>query len=117
MTLMPLCLNRCKVWAGISVASSSDRLGDWSGHRGVGILEPARSGVQDRAGPGVDDEQSGSEYSPRQAAPRVAGGGIGPGSAAARRVGESVESFVVVLVAFLLWSLEAEGFVIPTGSM
>jgi signal peptidase I len=30
---------------------------------------------------------------------------------------ESVESFVVVLVAFLLWSLEAEGFVIPTGSM
>jgi signal peptidase I len=30
---------------------------------------------------------------------------------------ESVESFVVVLVAFLVWSIEAEGFVIPTGSM
>lgn len=30
---------------------------------------------------------------------------------------ESVESFVVVLLAFLIWSLEAEGFVIPTGSM
>ena len=30
---------------------------------------------------------------------------------------ESVESFVVVFVAFLVWSLEAEGFVIPTGSM
>jgi signal peptidase I len=30
---------------------------------------------------------------------------------------ESIESFVVVFVAFLLWSLEAEGFVIPTGSM
>jgi signal peptidase I len=30
---------------------------------------------------------------------------------------ESVESFVVVLAAFLIWSFEAEGFVIPTGSM
>src|SRR5690349_20681170 len=30
---------------------------------------------------------------------------------------ESVESFVVVFVAFLVLSLEAEGFVIPTGSM
>ena len=30
---------------------------------------------------------------------------------------ESIESFVVVFVAFLIWSLEAEGFVIPTGSM
>lgn len=30
---------------------------------------------------------------------------------------ESVESFVVVLLGFLLWSIEAEGFVIPTGSM
>jgi signal peptidase I len=30
---------------------------------------------------------------------------------------ESIESFVVVFVACLLFSLEAEGFVIPTGSM
>jgi signal peptidase I len=30
---------------------------------------------------------------------------------------ESIESFVVVFVAFLVWSLEAEGFVVPTGSM
>ncbi|OJW20891.1 MAG: hypothetical protein BGO49_29225 [Planctomycetales bacterium 71-10] len=30
---------------------------------------------------------------------------------------ESVESFVVVVVGFLVWSLEAEGYVIPTGSM
>lgn len=30
---------------------------------------------------------------------------------------ESVESFVVVFLAFLVWSFEAEGFVIPTGSM
>ena len=30
---------------------------------------------------------------------------------------ELIESFVVVFVAFLVWSLEAEGFVIPTGSM
>ena len=30
---------------------------------------------------------------------------------------ESVESFVIVIVAFLVWSIEAEGFVIPTGSM
>ncbi|MFO0892734.1 MAG: S26 family signal peptidase [Isosphaeraceae bacterium] len=30
---------------------------------------------------------------------------------------ETIESFVVVLVSFLLWSFEAEGFVIPTGSM
>ncbi len=30
---------------------------------------------------------------------------------------DSIESFVVVFLAFLVWSLEAEGFVIPTGSM
>jgi signal peptidase I len=30
---------------------------------------------------------------------------------------ESIESFVVVIVGFLIWSIEAEGFVIPTGSM
>jgi signal peptidase I len=30
---------------------------------------------------------------------------------------ESVESFIVVLIGFLIWSFEAEGFVIPTGSM
>jgi signal peptidase I len=30
---------------------------------------------------------------------------------------ESIESFVIVFVSFLIWSLEAEGFVIPTGSM
>jgi signal peptidase I len=30
---------------------------------------------------------------------------------------ESIESFVVVFVSFLIWSLEAEAFVIPTGSM
>lgn len=30
---------------------------------------------------------------------------------------ESIESFVVVILAFLVWSIEAEGFVIPTGSM
>ncbi|AMV39564.1 S26 family signal peptidase [Planctomyces sp. SH-PL62] len=30
---------------------------------------------------------------------------------------ESIESLVVVVVGFLVWSLEAEGFVIPTGSM
>jgi signal peptidase I len=30
---------------------------------------------------------------------------------------ESVESFVIVFLAFMTWSLEAEGFVIPTGSM
>jgi signal peptidase I len=30
---------------------------------------------------------------------------------------ESIESFVVVFLCFLIWSLEAEGFVIPTGSM
>ena len=28
---------------------------------------------------------------------------------------ESIESFVVVFLAFLVWSFEAEGFVIPTG--
>src|SRR5438874_8649783 len=30
---------------------------------------------------------------------------------------ESIESFVVVFLCFLIWGLEAEGFVIPTGSM
>jgi signal peptidase I len=49
--------------------------------------------------------------------------GPSPGAARDRRKSarggrrESIESFVVVFVAFLLWSLEAEGFVIPTGSM
>jgi signal peptidase I len=51
------------------------------------------------------------------------GAGIAPGPARDRQTSrsqgwrDSVESFVVVLLAFLLWSLEAEGFVIPTGSM
>ena len=48
-----------------------------------------------------------------------------PNTAAARKAQnrkpksgrESIESFVVVFVSFLIWSLEAEGFVIPTGSM
>src|SRR5580700_2885769 len=46
--------------------------------------------------------------------------GPGPGGSAARKTHsgrESVESFVVVFLCFLIWSLEAEGFVIPTGSM
>ena len=30
---------------------------------------------------------------------------------------ESIESFVVVFLAFLIGSFKAEGFVIPTGSM
>lgn len=30
---------------------------------------------------------------------------------------ETIESFVVVVVGFLVWSIEAEGFMIPTGSM
>jgi len=30
---------------------------------------------------------------------------------------ESIESIIIVLVGFLVWSLEAEGYVIPTGSM
>lgn len=61
------------------------------------------------------------------AAAREGSGGEAPGSGRAigaagdprRRSGgrESIESFVVVFLAFLLWSLEAEGFVIPTGSM
>jgi signal peptidase I len=50
--------------------------------------------------------------------PGAAGSGVAP--ARDRRSGggrESIESFVVVILAFLLWSIEAEGFVIPTGSM
>ena len=51
-----------------------------------------------------------------------AGGRGGPHGAAAgarrsRGGRESIESFVVVFLAFLIWSIEAEGFVIPTGSM
>jgi len=30
---------------------------------------------------------------------------------------ESIESFLVVILGFLIWSFEAEGFIIPTGSM
>src|SRR5580692_6377045 len=49
----------------------------------------------------------------------------GPDATVAQRTGsrtsksgrESIESFVVVFLCFLIWSLEAEGFVIPTGSM
>ncbi len=39
------------------------------------------------------------------------------GSNKSRSGRESIESFVVVYLCFLIWSLEAEGFVIPTGSM
>lgn len=46
---------------------------------------------------------------------RANGPAVGPGRRSGGR--ESIESFVVVFLAFLLWSLEAEGFVIPTGSM
>lgn len=39
------------------------------------------------------------------------------GNARAQGRRESIESFVVVLLGFLVWSFDAEGFVIPTGSM
>lgn len=47
---------------------------------------------------------------------------LGHGLEAARRQRarnrrESIESIVVVILGFLVWSFEAEGFVIPTGSM
>ena len=56
---------------------------------------------------------------PRSASPSPA---VPPTQAAAARGNfsqrrESIESFVVVFLAFLVWSFEAEGFVIPTGSM
>ncbi len=35
----------------------------------------------------------------------------------ARSRRESIESIIIVLVGFLVWSLEAEGYLIPTGSM
>jgi signal peptidase I len=48
----------------------------------------------------------------------AAGSGPGESPVPKPRSGrESIESFVVVFLAFLIWSLEAEGFVIPTGSM
>ncbi len=64
--------------------------------------------------------------SSKRGAPRVAapepGAGPAAGAGRARARGsksgrESIESFVVVFLAFLLCSLEAEGFVVPTGSM
>ncbi len=64
--------------------------------------------------------------SPKRGASHVAapepGAGPAAGAGHARTRGsksgrESIESFVVVFLAFLLWSLEAEGFVVPTGSM
>jgi signal peptidase I len=51
-------------------------------------------------GPGSTSDGSKSKWKPKSKSGR-----------------ESIESFVVVFVAFLVWSLEAEGFVIPTGSM
>jgi signal peptidase I len=55
----------------------------------------------------------------RQDGARISTGpGPGDSPAAKTRSGrESIESFVVVFLAFLIWSFEAEGFVIPTGSM
>ena len=50
----------------------------------------------------------------------TAAAGSGPGESKVQKPKsgrESIESFVVVFLAFLVWSLEAEGFVIPTGSM
>ena len=49
--------------------------------------------------------------------PGPAGADDGGSSAKTKSGRESIESFVVVFVSFLIWSLEAEGFVIPTGSM
>jgi signal peptidase I len=50
--------------------------------------------------------------------PRAAACGAGDSQVRKPKSGrESIESFVVVFLAFLIWSLEAEGFVIPTGSM
>ncbi len=60
----------------------------------------------------------------RASGPASRGGGSqGTGDARPDEAGrsrsrrDSIESFVIVLIAFLLWSIEAEGYVIPTGSM
>src|SRR5271167_4222947 len=63
--------------------------------------------------PSRDRARSQSE---RQSGPRPAGS-AGASRRQAKSGRESIESFVVVFVSFLIWSLEAEGFVIPTGSM
>ena len=78
-------------------------------------------GLVDR-GPGQDVQCPGDDMISRGREEAHAGGRGGPHGAAAgarrsRGGRDSIESFVVVLLAFLLWSIEAEGFVIPTGSM
>ena len=70
---------------------------------------------------GIPHEEDRDETIARPTTSRPAGSGRPANPAAAKEKPksgrESIESFVVVFVAFLVWSLEAEGFVIPTGSM
>src|SRR5262245_39021464 len=69
---------------------------------------PMKNRERDRARP----------ESQRGAATAASGSREGESNVQKPRSGrESIESFVVVFLAFLIWSLEAEGFVIPTGSM
>ena len=92
----------------------------WPGHRRVVMLGRARSGSRGVKARGLTMSSRGREAARGRS--RRESGIEGPAAGPARdprsRGGrESIESFVVVFLAFLLWSLEAEGFVIPTGSM
>ena len=99
--------------------------GRWScsGHRCVVILE--RAGSESRGarvrGLTMKLRDRGIPQGQMRRDSTAAGPAGGPaGDPRARSHGggrESIESFVVVFLAFLVWSLEAEGFVIPTGSM
>jgi signal peptidase I len=75
----------------------------WDIHQQVTAMKMARR------------ERAGAKSDQRSAPGAVASAGGKPRKATTGR--ESIESFVVVFLSFLIWSLEAEGFVIPTGSM
>ena len=75
------------------------------GRKARGLTMNRRGGVTGRGGSLSGLPRAGTAAGPA-GEPRPRSGGR-----------ESIESFVVVFLAFLIWSLEAEGFVIPTGSM
>jgi len=83
----------------------------------------SRSGILTRTGirrkawgkEGRGDEQSSADGRARRSSESHAASGSGRPSMSSGR--ETVETFVLVFLVFLVFGVEAEGFVIPTGSM
>jgi signal peptidase I len=69
------------------------------------------------AGASASDRKHARRAGTVQPAPKTPVVSLSASAQRKRNGRESIESFVVVFLAFLVWSLEAEGFVVPTGSM